>query len=51
MTAAEVAELLRLPISTVYYLARQGKLPASRFGRAYRFLRPQLEELLEGGSR
>ena len=46
MTAAEVAELLGLPVSTVYYLARQGELPAARFGRAYRFLRPRIEERL-----
>lgn len=46
MTAAEVAELLQLPVSTVYHLARQGQLPASRLGRAWRFLRPRLEELL-----
>ena len=49
MTASEVAELLALPVSTVYYLARQGRLPASRLGRAYRFLRPALERLLEDG--
>jgi excisionase family DNA binding protein len=47
MTASEVAELLHLPVSTVYYLARRGELPASRFGRAWRFLRPRLERLLE----
>ena len=46
MTASEVAELLHLPVSTVYYLARRGKLPATRLGRAWRFLRPRIEELL-----
>jgi excisionase family DNA binding protein len=46
MTASEVAELLQLPVSTVYYLARRGELPASRLGRTWRFLRPRLEELL-----
>jgi excisionase family DNA binding protein len=46
MTAAEVAELLGLPVSTVYYLARRGDIPAARFGRAYRFLRPRIEDLL-----
>lgn len=48
MTAAEVAELLHLPVSTVYYLARRGDLPARRLGRTWRFLRPRLEELLDG---
>jgi len=46
MTAGEVAELLALPVSTVYYLARQGQLPASRLGRTWRFLRPRIEELI-----
>jgi excisionase family DNA binding protein len=35
-----------MPVSTVYYLARQGELPARRLGRTWRFLRPRLEELL-----
>lgn len=48
MTAPEVAELLHMPLSTVYYLARRGELPASRLGRTWRFLRPRLEELLGG---
>jgi excisionase family DNA binding protein len=47
MTAREVAELLRMPTSTVYELARKGVLPASRLGRTWRFLRPRLEQLLE----
>lgn len=46
MTAAEVADLLHLPVATVYHLARRGKLPASRFGRTWRFLRPRIEEML-----
>jgi excisionase family DNA binding protein len=46
MTAREVAELLRMPTSTVYELARKGVLPASRLGRTWRFLRPRLEQLL-----
>jgi excisionase family DNA binding protein len=46
MTAREVAELLRMPTSTVCELARKGVLPASRLGRKWRFLRPGLEELL-----
>jgi excisionase family DNA binding protein len=47
MTAPEVAELLHLPVSTVYYLARRGELPASRLGRTWRFLRPRIERLLD----
>ena len=51
MTASEVAQLLGIPVSTVYYLARQGQLPHSRLGRTYRFLRPRLEAMLEGADR
>jgi excisionase family DNA binding protein len=46
MTAAEVGELLHLPVSTVYYLARRGEIPACRLGRTWRFVRPRIEELL-----
>ena len=48
MTAREVAELLKMPVSTIYELARRGELPASRLGRTWRFLRPRLEDLLAG---
>lgn len=48
LTATEVAELLKMPVSTVYELARRGELPASRLGKTWRFLRPRLEELLAG---
>jgi excisionase family DNA binding protein len=48
MTAREVADLLKMPVSTIYQLARRGELPARRLGRTWRFLRPRLEELLAG---
>lgn len=46
LTARDVAELLRIPVSTVYDLARRGVLPAHRVGRACRFLRQEIEEWL-----
>jgi len=46
MTAREVADPLKMPLSTIYQLARRGELPARRLGRTWRFLRPRLEELL-----
>ncbi len=48
MTAREVADLLKMPVSTIYQLAHRGELPARRLGRTWRFLRPRLEELLAG---
>jgi excisionase family DNA binding protein len=46
LTAKEVGELLRLPKSTVYELARRGVLPAHRVGRAWRFVRQEVEQWL-----
>lgn len=48
MTAAEVAQLLALPKSTVYELARRGELPCARLGRTMRFLREDIERRLRG---
>jgi excisionase family DNA binding protein len=48
MTAAEVAQLLALPKSTVYELARRGELPCARLGRTMRFLREDIEGRLRG---
>lgn len=49
MTAREVAEMLGLPLSTVYELARRRELPSSRLGRAVRFVRDDVEQVLRGG--
>jgi excisionase family DNA binding protein len=46
MKAAEVAELIRLPHSTVYDLARRGLIPGHRIGKAWRFIRPEIEAWL-----
>lgn len=46
MTAQEVGALLRLPGSSVYELARRGAIPGHRIGRAWRFVRHEIEEWL-----
>ena len=46
LTAKEVATLLHLPTSTVYDLARRGLIPAHRVGRAWRFVRQEIEQWL-----
>jgi excisionase family DNA binding protein len=46
MTACEVADVLALPKSTVYELARRGELPCARLGRTVRFLRDDVEARL-----
>jgi excisionase family DNA binding protein len=42
LSTTEVAELLGIPRSTVYDLARRGDLPARRVGRRWLFLRERV---------
>jgi len=42
LSTTEVAELLGIPRSTVYELARRGDLPARRVGRRWLFLRERV---------
>jgi len=47
LTVSEVADMLRINKSTVYRMAKQGRLPATRVGRQWRFRESVLEGLLE----
>ena len=50
LTVGEVATYLRMSISTVYRLARQGRLPGQKIGGVWRFSRRHLAALVaEGG--
>ena len=49
MTVEDVAEMLRINKSTVYRMAKQGRLPATRVGRQWRFRLSTLEEFLDSG--
>lgn len=42
MTVEDVADFLRIPVSSVYRLAQGGKIPAHKVGRHWRFYRPTL---------
>ena len=46
MTIPEVSEYLKLADSTVYRLAKAGKLPARKVGGVWRFSRKGLEKWL-----
>lgn len=46
MTASEVGALLHLASSSVYDLARRGAIPGHRVGRAWRFIRYEIEDWL-----
>jgi excisionase family DNA binding protein len=47
LTAAEVADQLRVSTMTVYRLIRRGELPAVRVGRNYRVRESDLEAFLD----
>lgn len=47
LTAAEVADRLRVSTMTVYRLIRRGELPAVQFGRNYRVRSAQLAGYLD----
>lgn len=51
LTVQEVAQFLRVPISTIYKLARRGHLPASKIGKHWRFTRRGLDEWVRGSYR
>ena len=44
LTVPEVAALLRLPRSTIYFLAEAGRLPGFKAGRQWRFRKEALEQ-------
>jgi excisionase family DNA binding protein len=44
----EVADLLRIPHSTIYKLAQLGKIPAQKVGRHWRFHRATLVDWIAG---
>ena len=46
MTAADVASLLDVPVSTVRHWGRAGVLPRIKLGRHVRFIRAQVERVL-----
>jgi excisionase family DNA binding protein len=49
LTALEVQQLLHIDRSTVYRMAEDGRLPAIRVGRSWRFPAERIEALLDAG--
>jgi len=47
MTLNEVAEYLRIPRSTAYKLAQEGKVPGQKVGRHWRFHKEAVEDWLK----
>ena len=49
MNIREVSNLIKIPVSTLYVLAKQGKLKGAKFGRQWRFLEQDILDYLHGG--
>jgi excisionase family DNA binding protein len=47
LTVEEVAEYLRLPLSTVYKLAQDKKLPGFKVGKHWRFRKEAFQEWIK----
>ena len=51
MTLDEVSGYLRIPPSSLYKLAREGKIPCQKVGKHWRFHREALDAWLVSGSK
>jgi excisionase family DNA binding protein len=49
LTTEEVCKLLRVSRQTIYKLVDQGKLPGTKVGQSYKFLKSELIGCLKGG--
>jgi excisionase family DNA binding protein len=47
MTVDEVCQYLRIPRSSLYKLAQEGKIPCQKVGRHWRFRREAIDRWLE----
>jgi len=47
MTIEEVAAYLKIPKSTVYILAQEGKIPCQKVGRQWRFRHETIDQWLD----
>ncbi len=48
LTIDELAAYLKVPKSTLYMLAREGKVPSTKVGRHWRFQKRAIDRWLEG---
>jgi excisionase family DNA binding protein len=47
MTINETSQYLRIPVSTLYKLAQDGRIPGQKVGRHWRFRRQAIDNWLE----
>lgn len=51
LNVQEVAEFLQMNAATIYGWAQEGKIPAIKLGRSWRFRRADLEKWLDANSK
>jgi len=51
MTTREVAKYLKLHEITICKLAQEGKIPALRIGRVWRFVKENIDEWISSGGK
>jgi excisionase family DNA binding protein len=49
MTIEELSDYLRIPRSTLYKLAQEGKVPCKKVGRHWRFRKEAIDRWLDEG--
>jgi len=47
LTVDEISDYLKIPKSTIYKLVREGKIPAQKIGRRWRFRKEGIDHWLE----
>ena len=47
MTIQETSRFLRVPVSSLYKLAQEGRIPCQKVGRHWRFRRETIEKWLD----
>ena len=47
LTVVEISDYLKIPRSTIYKLVREGKIPAQKIGRHWRFRKEAIDNWLE----
>lgn len=47
LTVDEISDYLKIPKSTIYKLVREGKIPAQKIGRHWRFRKEAIDHWLE----
>ena len=47
MTIQETSRFLRVPVSSLYKLAQEGRIPCQKVGRHWRFRRESIEKWLD----